>query len=61
MNASKENAAQALGCLERNQTRLTREDFAALKEFLEAAHKKLPTEEAYEREASRRGKGKDSK
>ena len=49
MNASKENAAKALAELDKEQPN---RDF--VREFLEAAERKLPKEASYERERSRK-------
>jgi hypothetical protein len=47
MNASKENAAMALGKLDRAGS--SREDRQFIRDFLEAAKRKLPSEAAYAR------------
>jgi hypothetical protein len=45
MNASKENAAKALAELDKN-----RPDHTFIRQFLEAAQRKLPREASYQRE-----------
>lgn len=56
MNASKENCRKAREALEASITRIPRAEYGTILEFLEAAERKLPTEEAYAREEERRKK-----
>jgi hypothetical protein len=49
MNASKENAAKALTELDKS-----RPDHKLIREFLEAAQRKLPREASYERKRPRK-------
>lgn len=64
MNASKENAAKARKVLVDLTTMLTINgihgsvDLDFLDEFLDAAHAKLPTEEAFAKEKKRRSRAK---
>lgn len=55
MNASKENAAEALRLLERSRPPhlVEGEELKFVREFLEAAMKKLPREESFSRERAR--------
>ena len=48
MNASKENAAKALAGLDKS-----RPNYEFVREFLEAAQRKLPREDSYKRERPR--------
>lgn len=53
MNASKENARQTLGLLEQlaEEYKFSGDDrYEGIKEFLEAALRKLPTEASYQRD-----------
>jgi hypothetical protein len=50
MNASKENAVKALAELDKK-----RPDYGFVREFLNAAHRKLPKEASYEREKAKSG------
>lgn len=54
MNASKETCRKAREAVEANIARLPRTDYGVIMEFLEAAERKLPTEEAYAKEEERR-------
>ena len=69
MRASKEQASIALGELSYLQLTLTTPDtskklidgFDRVAEFLEAAQRKLPTQSAYDREATKRNVGRRAK
>ena len=54
MNASKENAAEALDRLISLVQRMDGESLRFVREFLEAAMKKLPKEESFAKEKIRR-------
>lgn len=51
MRASKENAAEALRRINKNV--LTEEDVGYIRDFLNAAERKLPREESYDRDAKK--------
>ena len=56
MNASKENAQHALDNLLTQEEFMNEYAFKTIKDFLEVAKKKLPTEVAFEREKTKRRK-----
>ena len=54
MRASKESAEIALLVLQRNGNKLSAGDYDALHSFIKAAKNRLPSKEAYERDALRK-------
>lgn len=58
MNASKENCQKALDNLLTQKGLMNYYEFCAIKDFLEAALRKLPTEAAYQKDSMRKARNR---